>query len=108
MIDHRYPHVGPLASRAWGDPWAEAEFFGGVRAMFPTSAVVLITHRLTSVTGADMIYVMDQGQIAEYGTHDDLRARNGLYERLFATQLGQLRDSGESDRRAAALAGTLR
>lgn len=49
--------------------------------------VILIAHRLTSVTDADRIFVLHQGRIVESGTHDELYAGNGLYRRLFDYQL---------------------
>jgi ATP-binding cassette, subfamily B, bacterial len=47
---------------------------------------LVIAHRLATVRSADRIVVMDQGQIAEQGTHADLSARGGLYARLAALQ----------------------
>lgn len=50
--------------------------------------LVHITHRLTSVTGADLIYVMDRGAIVASGTHEQLLAEGGLYEQLWRRQHG--------------------
>ena len=47
---------------------------------------VVIAHRLSTVMGADRIYVLDQGRIVETGRHDELRAQGGLYERLCQLQ----------------------
>ena len=47
---------------------------------------ILISHRLSTVKMADRIFVVDQGQIVEQGTHDDLMAQEGLYNNLFLTQ----------------------
>jgi ATP-binding cassette, subfamily B, bacterial MsbA len=48
--------------------------------------VVLIAHRLSTVLGADRIVVLDQGQVIEQGTHEELLARDGVYRRLHALQ----------------------
>src|SRR5207247_8852625 len=47
----------------------------------------VIAHRLSTVRRADMILVMDKGQIAERGTHEELLARGGLYEEIYDLQL---------------------
>lgn len=47
---------------------------------------LVIAHRLSTIESADLILVMDQGQIVERGTHAELLAHNGYYARLHATQ----------------------
>lgn len=47
---------------------------------------LVIAHRLTTIEKADLILVMDQGEIVERGTHDQLLAQNGYYARLHAKQ----------------------
>src|SRR5205807_8199884 len=46
----------------------------------------MIAHRLAMAVNADMIVVLDEGQVVESGTHKELLARNGLYARLFNEQ----------------------
>ena len=50
--------------------------------------VLVIAHRLGTVRHADQILVLDEGRIAERGTHQDLLVRNGLYRRLCEGQFG--------------------
>lgn len=51
-----------------------------------SKTVILISHRLANVTRADRIYVMEQGRIAESGSHEELLSRGGCYAKLFHTQ----------------------
>lgn len=48
--------------------------------------ILLISHRLANVAGADRIYVMDAGNVAEQGTQEELLAKNGIYARLWYAQ----------------------
>ena len=48
---------------------------------------ILISHRVAAVKGADQIAVLDNGAIAEVGTHAQLLARGGVYAELYRTQL---------------------
>lgn len=48
----------------------------------------VIAHRLSTVTQADQVLVIQQGQIAESGTHAELMAQQGIYANLYALQLG--------------------
>ena len=51
--------------------------------------VVMVAHRLSSVMGAQKIIVLDQGVVVDQGTHEELRAREGFYQRLYqANALG--------------------
>jgi len=49
----------------------------------------VIAHRLSTIRDADTILVMENGQIVEQGTHDDLLAARGAYARLYAAQFAQ-------------------
>ena len=43
----------------------------------------MIAHRLSSITGVDCIYVMQDGEIVESGTHNELIERNGIFARMW-------------------------
>lgn len=68
------------------DAKAEAELFERFHELAQGRTAILISHRLSTVKMADRIFVVDQGQIVEQGTHDELMAQQGLYTNLFLTQ----------------------
>jgi ATP-binding cassette, subfamily B, bacterial len=68
------------------DPKAEYEVFQQFRELTRDQMAVLISHRLSTVRMADRIYLMDNGRIAEAGTHEELVQLNGSYARLFESQ----------------------
>lgn len=53
--------------------------------------MIIITHRTTTAKESDLILVLDQGRIADYGTHDELCKKDGLYKELWGIQ-GELED----------------
>jgi ABC-type multidrug transport system fused ATPase/permease subunit len=53
---------------------------------------IVIAHRLSTVRNADLLVVLDQGHVAEFGSHAELIVRNGLYARLIRRQLGGMRE----------------
>lgn len=51
------------------------------------ATVILVSHRVTSLMGADEIIVLNQGQIEECGTHEELIRRDGIYRRIYEIQM---------------------
>ena len=68
------------------DPWAEAEWMARFRSVAAGRTAILITHRITTAMGADIIYVMAQGAIVEWGGHEELLRRGGLYAQSWAAR----------------------
>lgn len=68
------------------DAKAEAELFERFHELARGRTAILISHRLSTVKMADRIFVVEQGQIVEQGTHDRLMQQQGLYASLFLTQ----------------------
>lgn len=74
------------------DPNSEYELYTQFHDMIQNKCAVLITHRLSAVQLADKIAVFDNGQVAEYGTHEELYAKGGIYTEMFDKQAQFYRD----------------
>ncbi|WP_435064246.1 ABC transporter ATP-binding protein [Halobaculum sp. EA56] len=68
------------------DSHLEAEVHAGIERLDRDYAVVGIAHRLSTVTGADAIHVMEDGTVVESGTHAELLTDDGAYADLYAAQ----------------------
>ena len=68
------------------DVESENEIMAQIHALAKTKTVILISHRLANVAGADNIYVLNRGTVVEHGTHRALLAENGTYAKLWQAQ----------------------
>lgn len=58
----------------------------GISRMNRDAVMVMVSHRLSALAGCDRIYVMDNGRIADQGTHEQLKASNAFYRTSFRVQ----------------------
>jgi len=68
------------------DAESDAAIQDALSDLMKNRTTLIIAHRLSTVVNADRIYVLDQGKIAEEGSHGELLANNGLYARLHQLQ----------------------
>lgn len=68
------------------DVESENDIMAEIHELARTKTVLLISHRLANVVHADNIYVLDGGNIAERGSHEELLKNHGLYEKLWNAQ----------------------
>ncbi|HZS05758.1 MAG TPA: ABC transporter ATP-binding protein [Blastocatellia bacterium] len=69
------------------DHTTEAAINATIRRLAKGRTVISVTHRLTSVAGSDRIFVLEQGELVEEGSHRELLGRNGLYYQLWQQQM---------------------
>ena len=65
------------------DPESETRIQGALDRLTRGRTVIVIAHRLQTITGVDNIVVLDHGRVVEQGSHDQLVSRDGLYRSLW-------------------------
>ena len=73
------------------DSRTEAVILRALERLMEGRTTFMVAHRLSTITSADLILVVNEGQVVEQGTHDDLLALGGLYAELHEAQTGARR-----------------
>ena len=79
------------------DPIAEHQMFENMIRATEGRSVIFISHRLSSAVLADRVYMMEDGEIIESGTHSELMEQNGKYAEMFRLQAKNYTSGGERD-----------
>ena len=74
------------------DTETDAKIRRSLEERFGTSSIILISHRITTLSKADKIIVLDRGRIVEEGTHDELKAAGGIYQKIYMIQSGFVKE----------------
>jgi ATP-binding cassette subfamily B protein len=69
------------------DTYTEEEILKRLRGVMKGRTSIIISHRISTVKEADLIIVLNKGEIVERGTHDELVAMGGIYAELYNKQL---------------------
>ena len=70
------------------DTETDAKIRRAIAKRFGKASVILISHRITTLSAADKIIVLDRGRIVEEGTHEQLKVAGGIYQKIYETQSG--------------------
>jgi ATP-binding cassette subfamily B protein len=83
------------------DSQTEREVQAALAEAARSRTTIAVAHRLSTIAGADRIYVMSEGRVAEFGTHDALLEKDGLYAEMWRRQ-SEAGEGGASHGEAAA------
>ena len=70
------------------DTQTDAKIRQAISQKFGKASVILISHRITTLSAADKILVLDRGRIVEEGTHEELKNGGGIYQKIYEAQSG--------------------
>ena len=70
------------------DTETDAQIRKAISQRFGKATVILISHRITTLSAADNIIVLDKGRVTEEGSHEHLKQAGGIYQKIYETQSG--------------------
>ena len=70
------------------DTETDAKIRAALEARFGSASILLISHRITTLSKADLILVLENGRIVEQGSHEELKNAGGIYQQICAIQSG--------------------
>src|SRR3990167_8856196 len=70
------------------DAESEKKVQEGIKKLIKGKTTIIIAHRFSTVRSADKIVVLDEGRVAEYGNHEELMRKKGIYYRFYTLQKG--------------------
>jgi ATP-binding cassette subfamily B protein len=79
------------------DSVTDAKIRAALEERFGTATIILISHRITTLSKADQVVVLEDGRITEKGTPEELKSAGGIYQKIYEIQLGvaAARESGK-------------
>ena len=88
MLTHETPIMIFDDALSAVDTQTDAKIRQAIHKRFGKASVILISHRITTLSAADKIIVLDRGRIVEEGTHEELKQGGGIYQKIYETQSG--------------------
>ncbi len=70
------------------DNQTDAKIRASLEERFGTATIIIISHRITTLSRADQVIVLEDGQITERGTPEELKSAGGIYQKIYDIQLG--------------------
>ena len=70
------------------DNKTDARIRASLEERFGTATIIIISHRITTLSKADKVVVLDNGRITEQGTPEELKTAGGIYQKIYEIQLG--------------------
>ncbi|MBQ5566550.1 MAG: ABC transporter ATP-binding protein, partial [Oscillospiraceae bacterium] len=66
----------------------DAKIRASLEERFGTATIIIISHRITTLSRADQVIVLEDGRITERGTPEELKTAGGIYQKIYDIQLG--------------------